>query len=154
MYHHSILLTWWVLYDLGFVCFRPNEGLLFEPIWSLTIEPLWYELTLDTQVPVFTYISWFYFCLFWWFIWFRWMGHHWEKSEMWIKCDDGERFGGVCLGIKCWGFALRPQVFSRSWMSFTVSASEKLTNVLVLKQGSLSDWAECWTVGEDGEDEM
>lgn len=30
-------------------------------IWSLTIEPLWYELTLDTQVPVFTYLSLFYF---------------------------------------------------------------------------------------------
>lgn len=29
----------------------------FGPIWSLTIEPLWYKLTLDIQVPVFTYIS-------------------------------------------------------------------------------------------------
>lgn len=26
-------------------------------IWSLTFEPLWYKLNLDTQVPVFTYIS-------------------------------------------------------------------------------------------------
>lgn len=25
--------------------------------WSLTVEPLWYELILDTQVPAFTYIS-------------------------------------------------------------------------------------------------
>lgn len=33
----------------------------FGPIWSLTIEPLWYKLTLDTQVPVFTSISPFYF---------------------------------------------------------------------------------------------
>lgn len=29
----------------------------FGPFWSLTIEPLWYKLILDTQVPVFTYIS-------------------------------------------------------------------------------------------------
>lgn len=36
----------------------------FGPIWSLTIEPLWYKLTVDTQVPVFTYISLFYFVPF------------------------------------------------------------------------------------------
>lgn len=34
-----------------------TKALSLGPIWSLTIEPLWYELTLDTQVPVFTYIS-------------------------------------------------------------------------------------------------
>lgn len=41
------------------------------PIWSLTIESLWYTLTLDTQVPVFTYN--FYLCPLWWFTWFQWM---------------------------------------------------------------------------------
>lgn len=35
----------------------------FRPV-SLTIEPLWYNLTLDTQVPVFTDISVFYFILY------------------------------------------------------------------------------------------
>lgn len=34
-----------------------TEASSFGPIWSLTIEPLWYELTVDTQVPLFTYIS-------------------------------------------------------------------------------------------------
>lgn len=154
MYHHSILLTWWVLYDLGFVCFRPNEGLLFEPIWSLTIEPQWYALTLDTQVPVFTYICLILFLSLS-------MVHmvsvdgaplreKWDVNKMWWRWA----VWGVCLGLKCWGFALRPQVFSRSWMSFTVSASEKWTDVLVSKQDSLSDWAGRWTVEEDGEDKM
>lgn len=33
----------------------------FGLVWSLTIEPLWNKLTLDIQVPVFTYISLFKF---------------------------------------------------------------------------------------------
>lgn len=34
----------------------------FGPIWNLAVEPLWYRSAFDRQVPVFTYISWLYFC--------------------------------------------------------------------------------------------
>lgn len=38
-----------------------TEAWSFGPTWSLTIEPLWYKLTVNTQVPVFTSISLFLF---------------------------------------------------------------------------------------------
>lgn len=96
----------------------------FGPIWSLTIEPLWYKLTLDTQVPVFTYLSLFYFLPFDCSYGFSGCKccilSTGEKMRMWIK--TWWRLASFELRRnKCWGFASRPECLAQvEWVPLSV----------------------------------